>query len=223
MKKTLAATSAAALLAVGLFSGAPATADTGGLAAAIHPATAAQAAGFSDVGPKHTYYAPVSWMVAEGITHGYADGTFKPTRHITRGETASFLYRYTDPEHTAPEASPFPDLATSSSHYQAITWMHAEEMATGYADETFRPGQTITRGEAAILLYGMDDEHEKPHDFRPFKDVAFTMASYEAVRWLRLEGLAQGYGNGQLFRPNQPITRGELAKLIYMYEQNVAE
>jgi hypothetical protein len=222
MKTTLATTSIAALLATGLFVAAPAAAQNGALAAFTGTANFMPALGFSDISAQHTYYAPIRWMAAERITHGYADGTFKSTRHITRGETASFLYRYLDPEHTTPDTSPFPDVGASSSHYQAITWMHAEKMATGYADKTFRPRQSITRGEAAIVLYGMDEDHKKPHGFRPFKDVAFPMASYAAVQWLRLEGLAQGYGNGQLFRPHQPITRAELAKLIYLYEQNVA-
>lgn len=222
MMKTLAATSAAVILATGLFAGAPAAADTGNLPAPTDAATTDPTSGFSDVGPEHTFYVPITWMMAERITQGYADGTFKSRRHITRGETASLLYRYTGPEHTAPETSPFPDLDESSSHYQAITWMHSEKMATGYDDGTFRQDQTVTRGEAAILLYGMDD-HEEPRDFRPFKDVGYGMASYVPIQWLRVEGLAQGYGDGRLFRPHQPITRGELAKLIYMYEKNVAK
>ena len=78
------------------------------------------------------------------------------------------------------------------------------------------------RGEAAILLYAMD-EHEKPHDFRPFKDVGYGMASYEAIRWLRVQDLAHGYGDRRLFKPRQLINRGELSTLLYRYDQKFGE
>lgn len=218
MKKTLAASSAAAILAAGLFAGAPAVADVPGPATATAAGVSVTTDGFSDIGTEHTYYAPITWMASEGITVGYSDGSFKPRRHITRAETASFLYRYLDPDVTIPEHSPFPDVSTASAHYPAIAWMHAEGFATGYSDGNFHPSQSITRGEVAILLYGMD-EHEEPRDFRPYKDVAFRMPSYEAIRWLRMEGLAHGYDNGILFRPHRPIIRGELSALLYRYEQ----
>jgi hypothetical protein len=218
MRKTLAASSAAALFAAGLFAGGPAVADTPSPAAATAAVASARVEGFRDVDARHTYYTPITWMAAEAITAGYPDRTFKPARHITRAETAAFFYRYLDPDFTAPQISPFPDMTPASGHYAAITWMHAEGMAGGYTDGSFRPGQGITRGEAAILLYGMD-EHEKPHDFRPFKDVGFGHAAYEAIRWLRVEDLAHGYGDGRLFRPNQQITRGELSALLYRYDQ----
>lgn len=219
MKKTLAASSAVTLLAAGLFAGAPAVADAPAPTAAVASATTG---GFRDVGATHNYYTPITWMAAAGITTGYTDRTFRSGRHVTRAESASFLYRYMGPHFTAPEISPFPDVSTASTHYSAISWMHAEGMSGGYTDGYFRPDRSITRGEAAILLYEMD-EHEKPHDFRPFKDVGYGMSSYEAIQWLRKEGLAQGYGRGQLFRPSQPITRGELSKLLYRYDQKFGE
>jgi hypothetical protein len=218
MNKTLAASSAAAFLAAGLFAGGPAVADTPNPAAATAAVASARIDGFRDVDARQTYYTPITWMASEGLTTGYADRTFKPGRHITRAETAAFLYRYLDPDFTAPQISPFPDVSTGSVHYPAVSWMHAEGMAGGYTDGSFRPTRGITRGEAAILLYGMD-EHEKPHDFRPFKDVGFGHAAYEAIRWLRVEDLAHGYDRGRLFRPNQQITRGELSALLYRYDQ----
>lgn len=221
MKKTLATGSAAVLVTAGLFAAAPATAQGSTAPTAADARSHTQELEFSDVGADHTFYEPITWMSAEGIAQGYADGTFQSRRHITRGETATFLYRYMNPDHTLPETSPFPDVDESSAHYPAITWMHSVEMSTGYEDETFRKDQSITRGEASILLYGMGD-HDQPHDFRPFKDVGFRNPAYVPIQWLRLEGLARGYGDGQQFRPGQPITRGELAKLIYLYEKNVA-
>jgi S-layer homology domain len=36
----------------------------------------------------------VSWLASTGITNGYPDGEFKPTRAVTRGAMAAFLYRF---------------------------------------------------------------------------------------------------------------------------------
>lgn len=50
--------------------------------------------GFADV-PRTTYFAKaVDWMVAQGITQGTTNTTFSPSRELTRGEFATFLYRY---------------------------------------------------------------------------------------------------------------------------------
>jgi hypothetical protein len=49
---------------------------------------------FSDVPLNHPFATPIYWMVAEGITSGYGDGTFRPTRALTRAEASAFLFRY---------------------------------------------------------------------------------------------------------------------------------
>ena len=40
----------------------------------------------------------------------------------------------------------------------------------------------------------------------------------DAVYWARLHGVATGYGNNT-FRPNQAVTREELAQMLYNYAQ----
>ncbi|WP_409968919.1 S-layer homology domain-containing protein [Bengtsoniella intestinalis] len=48
----------------------------------------------SDVDENSYCYNAVLWAVSEGITTGYADGTFKPNDLCTRGQIVTFLYRY---------------------------------------------------------------------------------------------------------------------------------
>lgn len=55
--------------------------------------TASGASGFSDVGTGHPFYEAVSWMHDTGFSQGYADGTYRPTRQIHRGETAALIHR----------------------------------------------------------------------------------------------------------------------------------
>jgi hypothetical protein len=51
-------------------------------------------AGFVDVSPSHPFHDAIAWMVAEGITDGYSDGTFLPSGPITRQAAAAFLFRF---------------------------------------------------------------------------------------------------------------------------------
>ncbi|VXA91158.1 5'-nucleotidase [Citricoccus sp. K5] len=108
---------------------------------------------FPDVAAEHTHYEPISWARDHEITHGYQDGEFKPTRHISRSEFASFLYRAIDPEHIGPEDTEFTDVPTSDAAYQAITWLASEGLSVGYHDGTYQPDRSITRAEVATLLY----------------------------------------------------------------------
>ena len=56
--------------------------------------TAGSTANFTDV-PADTYYAgAVSWAVENGITTGVGNGKFDPNATCTRGQIATFLYRY---------------------------------------------------------------------------------------------------------------------------------
>ena len=55
---------------------------------------AASGASFADV-PADSYYAQaVAWAIENGITAGVGNGTFDPDAACTRGQIATFLYRY---------------------------------------------------------------------------------------------------------------------------------
>ncbi|MFB9074842.1 NlpC/P60 family protein [Citricoccus parietis] len=46
---------------------------------------------FKDMGWSTAFYHEASWLRTNGISRGYADGTFRPQQRITRGETAIML------------------------------------------------------------------------------------------------------------------------------------
>jgi hypothetical protein len=51
---------------------------------------------FRDLSTTHPAYAAITYLHDRGVIHGYADGTFRPDRHLSRGEAAAFLQRYFD-------------------------------------------------------------------------------------------------------------------------------
>lgn len=86
----------------------------------------------------------------------------------------------------------------------------------GYRDGTFRPDDPINRAEALKILLLTANLHPIPHSGAlPFSDVSpnewFTSFIEKALAYQLIEG----YGDGT-FRPEQPITRAEAAKITYL-------
>ncbi len=50
--------------------------------------------GFSDVLQSHPFYDAIAWGVANGITDGYPDDTFRGSADVTRQGASAFLFRY---------------------------------------------------------------------------------------------------------------------------------
>ncbi|VXA98708.1 SpoIID/LytB domain-containing protein [Citricoccus sp. K5] len=115
--------------------------------------------GFPDVEDTRNWdYAPITWMVSRKMVTGYADGEFKPLRHITRGELAKLLYMVADPVYSAPSGKPFTDVRRGDAYHPYISWLKHIGASHGYSsDGTFRPAQPITRGEASQLIRAVAD------------------------------------------------------------------
>ncbi|MDI3330384.1 MAG: S-layer homology domain-containing protein [Micrococcus sp.] len=114
---------------------------------------APQTSPFKDMEPGSAHFEAATWLRSMGIA-GYADGTFKPSRPVSRGEAAQFIYLadHADEDWTAPGESPFTDITTRYSRFEAISYLYATGATRGYTDGTFRPGRDITRGEMATFV-----------------------------------------------------------------------
>ena len=160
------------------------------------------------------YYSAVRWMQCEGITTGHADGTYRKHADISRGQSLAFMYRYLDPEFTAPATSPFRDVEVGSTFYEAITWAAATGVTKGYSDNTFKQYQDVTRAEfAAFVFRAVGDEDFQVPAESPFTDLMPGQTHYQAITWMESEGLLKGYQDGS-FGVAKPITRGEVAVIM---------
>lgn len=81
---------------------------------------------------------------------GYPDGTFKPDEPITRGDMAMILDRVFNIIHIG--RTPFSDVSENMKAHDAISAMVTGSIAAGYSDGTFRPKQSITRGQLSAFL-----------------------------------------------------------------------
>lgn len=114
---------------------------------------------FKDVAPSNEFYKEINWLHEQGISTGWADGTYRPTAPIERGAMAAFLYRYADfPAYTAPAKSRFKDITPSSDFYKEINWLHDQGISTGWADNTYRSVSPVQRDAMAAFLYRFDQK-----------------------------------------------------------------
>ena len=116
------------------------------------PASKSTVNPFTDVKSGSYCYEAVLWAVEQGITKGTTTTTFPPDATITRGQAATFLYRYAGSP-AVEEGPAFPDVAAGSFCAEAVAWAAAQGITLGKADGGFHPADPCTRGQIVTFLY----------------------------------------------------------------------
>ncbi|MCF2719537.1 S-layer homology domain-containing protein [Paenibacillus sp. UKAQ_18] len=94
--------------------------------------------------------------------------------------------------------------------------MH-EKYITGYQDGTFRPDQSITRAETAAMMARIMKLETKESSLA-YKDVPSKYWAKDSIIALTTQHFMNGYADGT-FRPEQPITRAEMAAILASWKQ----
>lgn len=105
--------------------------------------------GFSDVPAGQWYTVAVSTLANVGAITGCGDGTFQPSKAISRAEFVTILAGIYGVNTS--KGMPFSDVSHGWC-YDAVATAYANGWVSGYTDGTFRPDQTITRAEAVVIL-----------------------------------------------------------------------
>ena len=114
---------------------------------------------FSDCTDGSWYADAVLWASANKVVDGYEDGTFKPTKSITRQEMAKVLYGYDKiggkTAEGITEKLTYTDLdAIADWALEAVTYCTAEKYLAG-SNGAFSPKGTATRAMGAKVLMNM--------------------------------------------------------------------
>lgn len=163
----------------------------------------------------------VDFMYTSGITTGYKDGSFRPNSQITRAQFSVMLYRYLqlDERKYAGVTLPFADLSQIPDYaLPAIRALYTEGIVTGSTGQDgsiyFQPNQSLTRAQAATMI-GRTQPRGAWAGNMSFSDAGSIPAyAQEYIRTMAAQGVIGGYQDGS-FRPNTPITRGQMAKILY--------
>ena len=148
---------------------------------------------------------------------GYEDGTVRPEAYITRAEVATIFFRLlTDAsrEKFWSTTNSYIDTVSTMWYNNAISTVTKAELFEGYPDNTFAPGQNLTRAEFATLAarYARKTGILPIGESAEFSDIAGHWAE-EDIKFAGKNGYVNGYGNGK-FIPDNYITRAEAVTLI---------
>lgn len=175
-------------------------------AAMVLPAAPALAA-TNDISGHWAEKVLTEWQ-EKGLLKGYADGSVKPNNSITRAEFITLINNAKGI--TAEQSISFTDVNPSDWFYSAVA--KAAAYTKGYEDNTFRPNQTITRAEAAVMLANVADLSANENGADGFSDAipAWAKGSVGAVV---AAGLMSGYPDGS-FGAAAPTTRAEAVSAL---------
>ena len=93
-----------------------------------------------------------------GVITGYDDGSFQPTKELTRGAAAKIIVSLL----IGPEAannlpnnsSPYPDVPANHTFAGVISFCKTKNIISGYGDGTFKPANSLTGYAFAKMLLG---------------------------------------------------------------------
>ncbi|MGN6562246.1 MAG: S-layer homology domain-containing protein, partial [Thermomicrobiales bacterium] len=108
---------------------------------------------FGDVPSTSPFWVFVERVAAHGVVGGYADGTFRPNNNVTRGQVAKFVSNAAGYQDAIPATrQTFADVPPGNPFWLFIERVAAHGVVGGYADNTFRPGNAVTRGQTAKFI-----------------------------------------------------------------------
>lgn len=161
------------------------------------------------------------YLYDHNISGGYEDGTFRPDQKLTRLDFAVMLYNSLglDPVKYEGVSLPFADLdQIPASALPALRALYSDGVINGTAGKDgklyFNPTGNLTRAQASAMI-GRSQEKGCALTQVTFKD-AGQIPAYAAfyIQTMVAQGVINGYEDNT-FKPNNNITRGQMAKILY--------
>ena len=121
--------------------------------------------------------------------------------------------------------NPFADiLADSGWEYTAAKYVYDKGLMKGKeiicgTKSRFEPKASITRAEFVTVLYSKENKPETAYS-DVFGDVAEGKWYTGPILWAQSTGLVKGYANSNLFGVSDPITREQIAQILYVYARS---
>lgn len=167
---------------------------------------------FSDV-PQTSYaYSAIHDLRKLGITNGIGDNRYGYGRTLTRGEFVTFLVKLMEWEQVVPAAGSFADNRNAKKFYYAPVETALLHGIISVDETTFRPDDSITREEAAVMIVSCLGYGELSSKLNyldsPFEDVTSHVG---AITIARDFGIASVDTN---FNPTGNILREQAAAML---------
>jgi hypothetical protein len=173
---------------------------------------------FSDI-QSHWVKACISQMAPRKLVSGYPDGSFRPNSTITRAEFAVLMLNAFPNARVKRNGTTFNDVPANHWAHKAIQDAYRREFFSGYPGGLFQPNQPIPRSQAIGVLSGALN-YSIPSNpegtLRQYFEDAAQIPGYakNAIAAAAVSTLVVNYPNVKQLKPNQSITRGEVAALL---------
>ncbi|MFL5731651.1 MAG: S-layer homology domain-containing protein [Chloroflexia bacterium] len=115
----------------------------------------------------------------------------------------------------------FTDVHPTDYYYDPVTYLYCHGAISGYADNTFRPGNLTTRGQLTKIVTLAEGWPIYTPPSPTFRDVRTTDTFYQYIETAYSHNIISGYscgtGTGCLeFRPGNNVTRAQLTKIVVL-------
>ena len=146
------------------------------------------------------------WYTDKGLKTKY-DFTEKVTKNFT-------LYAKWTEKDNGEWKNPFTDVKENDWFYASVKYAYENDLMKGISNTEFAPDSEVTRAMFVTVIYRMENEPQTGKC--AFTDVESGSYYESAVAWANENGIVSGISE-DCFAPNEPITREQMAAIIYRY------
>lgn len=137
----------------------------------------------------------------------------QPTPSTPAQETPSRQAPTQQPSTPAAESPLFTDVATSAYYYKAVADLSNRGVIGGFPDGSFKPNQTVTRAQLAVMLVNANKVSTFASSGSDFTDVPKTHWAYSFISAAANAGYLGGYPDGS-FKPEKEVSYNEALTMI---------
>ena len=155
------------------------------------------------------------YMIADVIVDGVSIGAVEVYNfdNVRKAHTITAIFT------EIPWENPFTDVWETDVYFDDVKYVYQNGLMIGTGDDTFSPDTTLTRAMLVTIPWRQAGQPLAESSVN-FFDVPAKQWYSEAIAWASAHGIVLGYGDGT-FGTNDPITREQLATILYRYEQHL--
>lgn len=160
----------------------------------------------------------VEALAARDIIKGISDDSFAPAASITRADFITLLVRALELKGSGTNGAAFRDVQPTAYYAQAVAIAKELGIVSGFEDNTFKPGNSISRQDMMVLtakaLKAAGKQSTGNGNLAPYSDAA-SISTYAMDSVTSLVGSGIVNGKDGKIAPAEPLTRAEAAMVLY--------
>lgn len=182
----------------------------------------------------HWAYDSICNVIQKGYFKGITDDKFEPETDMSRAMLVTVLWRLTGDEikttkvvdgvtKTYPKyVNMFWDMKDDAWYTDYVSWANKNDIIDGYSKREFRPDESVTREQLAVILYNYLKNYKLVRTFDTMKvnekasfldEANISEWAKDKVSTMQQIGLLEGRNDGS-FDPKATVTRAEIATVI---------